>query len=105
LDRAGLDVRQELRFTKDDWEAGKPDPHALSTIADHVDAQRIAFVGDTLDDVETAVNADLEDDGRVYYGIGVLTGGLTGAEGTRAFREAGAAAVVDSVNEVPALLE
>jgi HAD superfamily hydrolase (TIGR01548 family) len=105
LDRAGLDVPAALRFTMDDWEAGKPDPHALSTVADRVDAKRVAFVGDTLDDIQTAVNADLDDDERVYYGIGVLTGGLTGADGTRSFREAGATAVVDSVNELPGLLE
>jgi HAD superfamily hydrolase (TIGR01548 family) len=103
MERAGLDVSDRDRFTMDDWEAGKPDPHALVTLAEQFDAERVAFAGDTLDDVRTAVNADAEDD-RVYYGIGVLTGGLTGDEGRRKFSGAGASAVVESVNDLPELL-
>jgi len=104
MERAGLDVPDDRRFTMDDWEAGKPDPHALVTLAERFGVERVAFAGDTLDDVRTAVNADGEDD-RVYYGIGVLTGGLTGEDGRRKFSEAGASAVVDSVNDLPDLLE
>jgi HAD superfamily hydrolase (TIGR01548 family) len=103
MERAGLDVSDRDRFTMDDWEAGKPDPHALVTLAEQFDAERVAFAGDTLDDVRTAVNADAEDD-RVYDGIGVLTGGLTGDEGRRKFSGAGASAVVESVNDLPELL-
>ncbi len=104
LDRVGLSVPDELRFTMDDWEAGKPDPGALITLADRFDADRLAFAGDTLDDVRTAVNA-AETDSRTYHGIGVLTGGLTGESGRQKFDAAGAAAVVDSVNNLPELLE
>ncbi|WP_018256609.1 TIGR01548 family HAD-type hydrolase [Halomicrobium katesii] len=103
LERAGLDVADEHRFTMDDWEAGKPDPHALVTLAERFDAGRIAFAGDTLDDVRTAVNAN-ESDSRVYDGIGVLTGGLTGETGRQKFSRAGAAAVVESVDDLPELL-
>ena len=102
LDRAGLSVPDDHRFTMDDWDAGKPDPHALVTLADRFDAQRVAFVGDTLDDVRTAVNASDVDD-RTYYGIGVLTGGLTGAHGEKKYEQAGAEAVVESVNDLPDL--
>ena len=105
MERVGLTVDDGHRFTMDDWEEGKPHPRALRTIAERFDAERVVFAGDTLDDVRTAVNADEEDDERVYYGVGVLTGGLTGEEGRRKYSDAGAAAVVDSVNDLPDLLE
>jgi HAD superfamily hydrolase (TIGR01548 family) len=104
MDRVGLELPDEHRFTMDDWEEGKPHPSALVTLADRFDAERIAFAGDTLDDVQTAVNAS-ETDERTYYGIGVLTGGLTGDEGRRAFDDAGASAVIESVEALPELLE
>jgi phosphoglycolate phosphatase-like HAD superfamily hydrolase len=75
------------------------------TLAERFDADRVAFVGDTLDDVRTARNADDEDPDRVYYGIGVLTGGLTGDGGRRKYTEVGADAVVEDVNELVGLLE
>lgn len=104
LDRVGLSVPEAHRFTMDDWDAGKPDPAALVTLAERFDADRVAFVGDTLDDVRTAVNADESDSTREYVGVGVLTGGLTGDEGRTKYESAGAAAVVDSVNDLPAFL-
>jgi HAD superfamily phosphatase len=104
LDRVELDVPDAHRFTMDDWEGGKPDPDALVTLAEQFDAGTVAFVGDTLDDMETAVNAAAADPDREYRGVGVLTGGLSGDSGRRKFTEAGAAAVVDSVNDLPELL-
>jgi HAD superfamily hydrolase (TIGR01548 family) len=104
LDRAGLSVPDDHRFTMDDWDAGKPDPEALVTLAERFGAEQVAFVGDTLDDVRTAVNAAEVDD-RTYHGVGVLTGGLTGAHGRKKYEQAGAAAVVDSVNDLPDLLD
>jgi HAD superfamily hydrolase (TIGR01548 family) len=104
LDRVGLSVPDAHRFTMDDWDAGKPDPRALVALADRLDATRVAFAGDTLDDVRTAVNAADADPGRTYHGIGVLTGGLTGEAGRRAYEDAGAAAVIETVNDLPALL-
>ncbi|ESP87564.1 TIGR01548 family HAD-type hydrolase [Candidatus Halobonum tyrrellensis] len=105
LDRAGLEVAADGRFTMDDWAEGKPHPRALVTLAERFDARRVAFVGDTLDDVRTAVNADAADGERAYYGVGVLTGGLRGDEGRAKYADAGASAVVDSVNDLPDLLE
>ncbi|EMA11344.1 haloacid dehalogenase superfamily, subfamily IA hydrolase, TIGR01548 [Haloarcula vallismortis] len=105
LERVGLDLPPEHRFTMDDWEEGKPHPAALRTLAERFDAERIAFAGDTLDDVATAVNADAADDDRVYYGIGVLTGGLTGDTGRQTFANNGASAVVGSVTNLPELLD
>ncbi|WP_436911066.1 TIGR01548 family HAD-type hydrolase [Halosimplex marinum] len=105
LDRVGLDVPDEHRFTMDDWEEGKPHPRALVTLAERFDADSVVFVGDTLDDIKTAVNATGEDPDRAYRGVGVLTGGLTGEAGRRKYERAGATAVIDSVNDLPALLD
>ena len=107
LDRVGLDdaIPADRRFTMDDWEEGKPHPRALTTLAERFDADAVAFVGDTLDDIRTAVNASEADPDREYRGVGVLTGGLTGDEGRRKYEEAGAAAALESVNAVPDWLE
>jgi len=105
LGRAGFEVPEVHRFTMDDWTAGKPDPAALIALAERFSATRIAFVGDTLDDVRTAVNAQKSDPERRYDGVGVLTGGLEGEAGRTAFGEAGAEAVLAEVDELPALLE
>ncbi|MDS0476708.1 TIGR01548 family HAD-type hydrolase [Natrinema sp. 1APR25-10V2] len=107
LDRVGLDdaIPADRRFTMDDWEEGKPHPRALTTLAERFDAGAVAFIGDTLDDVRTAVNASEADPDREYSGVGVLTGGLTGEEGRRKYEDAGAAAVLESVNAIPDWLE
>jgi HAD superfamily hydrolase (TIGR01548 family) len=105
LQRVGLDLPAEHRFTMDDWAAGKPDPDALVRLAERFDADAVAFAGDTLDDVKTAVNASEADPDREYHGIGVLTGGLTGEEGRRKFEQVGAATVVNSVTDLPGLLD
>jgi HAD superfamily phosphatase len=103
LDRTGLDVAPEHQFTMDDWSGTKPEPEALISLAERFEADSVAFAGDTLDDVRTAVNAAVQDD-RSYYGVGVLTGGLSGDHGRRLFEDAGSSVVVDTVNELPALL-
>jgi HAD superfamily hydrolase (TIGR01548 family) len=105
LERVGLDVPDDHRFTMDDWDGGKPDPDALITLAERFDASAVAFVGDTLDDVRTAHNAAAADPTREYYGIGVLTGGLTGESGRERYESEGADAVVGSVDELPELLD
>jgi HAD superfamily phosphatase len=104
LERVGLTVPDEHRFTMDDWTEGKPHPSALLTLAERFDAEVVAFAGDTLDDVRTAVNAAAEDEARTYHGIGVLTGGLTGETGRGAFESVGADAVVGSVNDLPGVV-
>ncbi|MFB6118089.1 TIGR01548 family HAD-type hydrolase [Halosegnis sp.] len=101
LERVGLDVPEPHRFTMDDWRAGKPDPHALVRLAERFDADDVVFVGDTLDDVKTAVNAATADPDRSYHGVGVLTGGLSGETGRQKFDQAGARAVLESVNDLP----
>ena len=104
LARIGLAVPRERLLTMDDWAGGKPDPEGLCRIAAHADATHTLFVGDELDDVRTAVNANQADGDRSYTGVGVLTGGLAGEEGRRKFTAAGAVAVLQSVNELPTYL-
>ncbi|SEO03779.1 haloacid dehalogenase superfamily, subfamily IA hydrolase, TIGR01548 [Halorientalis persicus] len=105
LDRVGLDVPDDHRFTMDDWEEGKPHPRALTTLAERFGADAVAFAGDTLDDVRTAGNAAEADPDRTYYGVGVLTGGLTGESGREKYERAGADLVIDSVNDLPGRLD
>lgn len=105
LDRVGLALPDDHRFTMDDWEEGKPHPKALVTLAERFDADSVVFVGDTLDDVETAVNASETDPDREYHGVGVLTGGLTGDEGRAKYETAGATAVVETVNDLLDVVE
>jgi len=106
LERVGLDVPERSAVHDGRLGGGKPHPRALVTLAERFDADRIAFIGDTPSTTcEPRANADDEDASRVYYGIGVLTGGLTGDEGRRKFAENGADAVVEDVNELVELLE
>lgn len=105
LDRVELELADEHTFTMDNWAHGKPHPEALLTLADRFDASRVVFVGDTLDDVHTAINAAETDDSRTYEGVGVLTGGLTGEDGRAAFADAGATAVLASINDLPGYLQ
>jgi phosphoglycolate phosphatase-like HAD superfamily hydrolase len=105
MDRAGLELPDDHRFTMDDWAEGKPHPAALTTLAERFGAESVVFVGDTLDDVRTAVNADEADADRTYRGVGVLTGGLTGDSGREQFERAGASLVVDAVTDLPDVLE
>jgi HAD superfamily hydrolase (TIGR01548 family) len=105
LERVGLDVPEEHRLTMDDSTPGKPDPEPLVTLAERLDAECVVFAGDTLDDIRTATNAAEADPDREYYGVGVLTGGITGEEGRRKYRQADATDVVESVNDLPDLLD
>ncbi|WP_121741803.1 TIGR01548 family HAD-type hydrolase [Natronorubrum halophilum] len=107
LERVGLEdaIPLEHRFTMDDWEEGKPHPRALTTLAERFGASAVVFVGDTLDDIRTATNANETDPGRDYRGVGVLTGGLTGDEGRNKYAAEDASAVLESINELPDLLE
>jgi HAD superfamily phosphatase len=105
LDRVGLSIPEKHRFTMDDWEAGKPDPHALIELADRLGAHRPVFAGDTLDDIRTVNNAVEADPSRTYHAVGVLTGGLSGEKGRRKYRSAGADIIIESINDLPDLLE
>jgi len=104
LDRVGLDLPDERVYAMEDG-PGKPAPDALVAVAEDAGAESVVFVGDTLDDIETAANAAAADPDRDYHGVGVLTGGLTGDGGRRRYRSTGAAAVIESVNDLPARLD
>lgn len=102
IERVGLDVDRKHLMSMDDWENSKPNPSGLITLAQRLEATVLAYAGDELDDVKTAVNAASIDSDRTYFGIGVQTGGVTGASGQQRFRSIGADAVIDSINELPA---
>lgn len=104
LSRVGLSIPSERLFAMGDW-AGKPDPAGLITVAERAGGTKVAFAGDTLDDIRTATNANATDSARTYDGIGVLTGGLSGADGRSAFESVGASAVIETVNELPERLD
>jgi HAD superfamily phosphatase len=104
LTRVGLELDEELVVTRDDWDGAKPDPDALLTLADRLDAGSLLYVGDSLDDVKAAVNADAEGDPE-FKAIGVLSGGLSGEEGRMEFELQGADDVVEDINELQDILE
>jgi HAD superfamily phosphatase len=106
INRVGLeDLSEDLVFTMDDWDGSKPDPDALEELATRMEAESLVFVGDSLDDIRTAVNAQQEDDDREYYAIGVLSGGLSGEEGRIEFELEGADEVVEDVNDIPGIID
>ena len=100
-----LYLGEDLVVTMDDWDGGKPEPDALIRLADRLGVDSLLYIGDSLDDVETAVNANREDGDRSYHAVGVLSGGLSGEEGRTEFEIKGADEVVDDVNELPEVLE
>lgn len=104
LDRVGLPVPPEYRVTMDDEVPGKPDPTGLIRLARRLEVDSAVFVGDTLDDIRTATNATQTDSTRTYHSVGVLTGGLTGEAGRNQYAEAGADAVINSINDLPTIL-
>ncbi|WP_330632109.1 TIGR01548 family HAD-type hydrolase [Halocatena halophila] len=105
LDRVGLEIAKERCYTMDSPTPGKPAPDALCEIAASMArCETVAFVGDTLDDIETAHNANETDDDHTYVPVGVETGGLNGEEGRQLLADAGAKIVVESINELPVAL-
>jgi HAD superfamily phosphatase len=105
LTRVGFELDEDLVMTMDDWDGGKPEPDALRTLAERMDVDSLVYVGDSLDDVKTAVNATETDPDREYRGVGVLSGGLSGEEGRMEFELQGADAVVEDVNELVDVLQ
>ena len=86
-----LEVRDLVQSctTKDDVEGSKPDPDLVEAALGKAGTREAAMVGDAPWDVEAARRAGLET-------IGLVTGGFSEAE----LREAGAAAVFDSLDEL-----
>lgn len=103
LTRVGLSVPESRRITMDDPIPGKPDPAGVLAVCDRLDATHAVFVGDTRDDMAAARRADNATETRID-GIGVLTGGASGATGRQLLERAGAQQVLDSVNDLPAVL-
>lgn len=75
--------------TKDDVDATKPAPDLVRAVLDKAGTESAAMVGDTRWDIEAAGKAGIET-------VAVMTGGWS----KRELREAGAAAVFESVDEL-----
>jgi HAD superfamily phosphatase len=106
INRVGLeDLPGDVVFTMDDWDGSKPEPDALMELATRLEAESLVFVGDSLDDIRTAVNANQADDDAEYHAIGVLSGGLSGEEGRIEFELEGADEVLEDVNELPDIVD
>ena len=105
IERVGMTIPRDRWMTMDDWDAGKPDPAALLQVAERCGAESVIYVGDELDDVRMATYADKSDPVRTYYGIGAETGGVSGERGREQFLAAGATAVIESINALPAWCE
>ena len=103
LSRVGLSLPDERVFTMDSPLPGKPDPSQLVALAERLAVDSVVFVGDTLDDIETAQRAGEVDDRR-YTSAGVLTGGLTGSQGRARFEREGADIVLGDIDELPGRL-
>jgi HAD superfamily hydrolase (TIGR01548 family) len=104
LERVGLDLNDDQLCAMEDWEESKPDPSGLIRFSELFSVESLVFVGDTLDDVRTAVAASRDDSSCDYYGIGVLSGGLSGTDGRKKFKEAGAAEILQTVNQLPGVI-
>ena len=103
LERTPLSVDPAAVVTMDDAHADKPDPAGLLAVAATLDAERVYFIGDTVDDMTAATAAATADTARTYVGVGVT--GAGDAEGTGAHLvAAGADVVVETVRAVPAVL-
>ncbi len=78
-------------ITVDDVARGKPDPEGIRIAAEKVGARRVWMLGDNVDDVLAARNA-----GAVPIGIGLAN--------RKALRKAGAAIVLENINQLADLL-
>lgn len=104
LDRIDLDISSESVVAMEDWNHSKPDPSALVELSGSFRSRGTVYVGDTLDDIRTSLNADKTDNDTKYFGIGVLTGGLKGESGRNKYMNEDATTVIDSINQLPQIL-
>jgi HAD superfamily hydrolase (TIGR01549 family) len=84
----------DAMITSDDVDASKPEPDLIEAALERIDGDTAVMVGDTVWDVRAAERAGIE-------AICVLSGGFAESE----LREAGAAAVYESVDELRVKLD
>ena len=94
LDRLGVRDLADGWTTKDDVEASKPDPDLVEAALEKAGTRDAVMVGDTPWDCEAARRAGIET-------ITVMTGGFSEQE----LRDAGAAAVFDSMDTLRSALD
>lgn len=101
LDRIELDFRDRNFFAMEDWDQSKPNPEALLAIGDNCQSEKLLYAGDTLDDVRMVEFAKESGSETQFFGVGLLSGGLTGEQGREKFLDAGADLVLEDVNHLP----
>lgn len=104
LNRLKLSIRNDHLVAMEDWDFSKPNPKALIDMSRDFNINCLHYIGDTIDDIVTAINANSKINDTTFNAIGALTGGLNGESGRRKFNEAGADYVVPDVNALPDLL-
>ena len=104
LENLELNIDDDYVMAMENSPSKKPHPAGLISLAEKLNSSSLVYVGDTLDDIKTVVNAAKADPSRNYRGVGVLTGGLSGKSGKKLFEENGADAVISTVNDLPELL-
>jgi len=104
LKNIGINISSTHIVAMENSPLKKPHPDGLLTLAEELNSSSLVFVGDTLDDIKTVMNAKKADPSRNYRGVGVLTGGLSGNSGKKMFEENGAVAVISTINDLPELL-
>jgi HAD superfamily hydrolase (TIGR01548 family) len=105
LSRVGLELAEDHLMAMEDWDESKPDPRGLMELNEILGSHSCVYIGDTLDDIRTAVQAESVDRERTYFALGVLSGGLTGESGRKKYMNEGATDVLDTVNELPNWLD
>jgi len=103
LERTPLSVDPAAMVTMDDDCADKPDPAGVLAVAETLATDRVYFIGDTVDDMTAVTAAAAADAARAYIGVGVT--GVGDAEGGgEHLSAAGARVLIETVQEVPAVL-
>ena len=104
LNNMSIEIPSNHIMAMENSPSKKPSPEGLLSLAKTFDSSSIVFVGDTIDDIKTVVNAKKVDPSKNYHSIGVLTGGLSGKSGTKLFKENGADIVIPDINHLPEVL-
>ena len=89
---------QEI-VTLDDVSKGKPDPEGILKVMKRLEVSEAYYLGDTVDDMETAVNADIK-------GIGIIPPGVKDVKTlTKLLTDNGAVKVLNSVNDIAEVIK
>ena len=97
---ARFEVRDyfDVLVAMEDVPVGKPDPSGIEMAAGKLGVKRVAYIGDTIDDLRAAIAAHA-------LPIGVVSQGGSAVEQRPLLEQHGAKFVLDDVNEVLEVLK